>query len=941
MDAGKSHAGPLEVGAGTVTVLPRAAAPHNLPVALTSFVGRERELAELREALAETRLLTLTGPGGCGKTRLALRAGAEVLDRFPGGVWWVELAPLAGEKLVGAAVAEALGVRPLPGTSELQAACAYLASRRALVVLDNCEHLLGACSGATEAVLKAAPEVVVLATSRAPLGVGGETDWRVPPLTLPAPESSSGALAESDAVSLFVERARKVRPGFALSDGNARSVARVCGELDGLPLAIELAAARVRMLSVDQIAAGVSDRFLLLTGGARTAAERQQTLRASVDWSHDLLSVDERVLLRRVAVFAGGFTLEAAESVCAGDGIERDRVLDLLGSLVEQSLVNAEHREAGVRYRLLETVRGYGLERLAGAGEEEAVRTRHRDYYLALAEKAGPQLETGRQREWLERLDPEAANLRRAIGWAAETEPAKALRLCAALTFWWQQRGHLSEADALFSKALEAHDADELTSARAQVMWGRAYLCALSGRFETAIADAEALLAKAEQVGDEGAVARALQVIGMVTSFPDPRACAFPLRRARELADRLGDRLLLMMATGTLALAYTMRDEHDKAKPLLEELLALAQAMGSEEWVTWYWTGMGQAGWVSGEDGWQEKCEQLIDVRRASGDAVNELGVTLALGYSDVDSGQPERAAERIAAVRERAVAQGAFNLPWADHIAARALAAGDHLEEACDAFEALVKTAAGGNAFVLTGAHVDLAETRRLLGELATAEPLALQGREMAERIGNRLMEARANLVLGRIAAARSRWADADELHHRALSAIVDGGYRVELARALEGLAEVAAGLESGAEAVRIQGAAARVRAGLGLVAWKRQRREAERLEARLCKALGDHAFEEAFSGGEALSADDAVGYVRRARGERKRPSEGWESLTPTELEVARHAAAGLTNPQIGKRMFVSKATVKTHLAHIFRKLDVHSRAELTAQAVRRDASS
>jgi predicted ATPase len=308
----------------------------------------------------------LTGPGGCGKSRLALRLAPELLERFPGGVRSVELASLSDERLVAAAVAEALGVRPLPGMTELNAVCAYLAARRALLILDNCEHLLGGCAEAAEAVLQAAAGAVVVATSRAPLGVGGETTWRVPPL--------SQAGASGDAVSLFVERARKARPVFRLTDENAESLARVCGELDGLPLAIELAAARVRMLSLDQIAAGLSDRFRLLVGGLRTASERQQTLRASLDWSHDLLSASERLLLRRLAVFAGGFTLGAAQQVCAGDGVEPERVLDRLGSLVDQSLVTVEHGERAVRYGLLETLRQYGLQRLAASGEEDSGR---------------------------------------------------------------------------------------------------------------------------------------------------------------------------------------------------------------------------------------------------------------------------------------------------------------------------------------------------------------------------------------------------------------------------------------------------------------------------------------------------------------------------------------------------------------------------------------
>ena len=375
VDAVTSHTEQLDAGAGTVTPLRGVAPARGLPVALTSFVGRESELGQLHEVLRQARLVTLSGPGGCGKTRLALELAADLVDRTSGGVWWVDLAWLADARRVGAAVAEALGVRPLPGQTELQAACAYLAARRGLVVLDNCEHLLAGCAETVGALLKAAParsrlghEPVttggggrgrLAGTADVVAGIGARPAGRWPVRTRWRCSSSA--------------RARRA-PAFALSDGNAECVARVCAGVDGLPLAIELAAARLRMLSVEQIASGLGQRFRLLSGGPRTATQRQQTLHASVQWSHELLSRDERVLLRRFSVFAGGFTYEAAEQVCAFDAVERDRLLDLLASLVDQSLVLASEQGSVMRYRLQETMRQFARERLAEAGEEASLR---------------------------------------------------------------------------------------------------------------------------------------------------------------------------------------------------------------------------------------------------------------------------------------------------------------------------------------------------------------------------------------------------------------------------------------------------------------------------------------------------------------------------------------------------------------------------------------
>jgi predicted ATPase/DNA-binding CsgD family transcriptional regulator len=914
------------------------ALPNNLPVALSSFVGRERELAELDRLLERERLVTLTGAGGCGKTRLALQAASESLERFPDGVWWVELAPLAEGELVGAAVAEVLGVRPLPGVTELQACGAWLASRQALVVLDNCEHLLEACAEAVESLLKAAPELLVLATSRAPLRADGETAWRVPSLSLPDLAATRGALARSEAVALFVERARNVQAGFSVTDDNAGSVARLCGELDGLPLAIELAAARVRMLSVEQIAAGVSHRFRLLTGGPRTAVPRLQTLRASVDWSHELLSEEERVLLRRLAVFMGGFTLEAVDEVCARDGIDGDQALDLLASLVDQSLVIAEEHERGVRYGLLETVRQYGLARLAAAGEEETLRGRHRDFFLGLAERAGPELETGRQRAWLELLDPEAANLVAAIDHALSTEPALALRFCAALYRWWCADGRFAEAELAFSRSLEAGGERE-PRLRARALHARAYVAIWAGDFEPAERHATEALALANEVGDGGTSARARCQLGTALLFTNPRAARTELARAAELARTAGDDWALVTAGQITAATYVFQSDHVPGAHANDEIAALAERQGDPFQLArrWLWIAtMAEFGGCFADA--RHALEQVRAAVDATGDPVHETLADTWTARLDTRQGEPERALECLHARLERTLKLGnASAVPLLLVGIAHAELATGRPEPARDRLEGLVPLIEGRDTFDMAWALCLLAEARRLLAD-PTTEATALRAQASAEQLGNRLIGTLARLTLGRLAAARGDWAAAQQHALAHLDACAEGGHACYIPDCLDVLGELAAGLHAHEDAVRLFAVAERARAEIGIVRFPPEENHWAAIDQQLRETLGPEAYEQARSEGAELAIDDAIEWARRARGPRRRPPRGWGSLTPTEAKVAELVAAGLTNPQISERMFVSKATVKTHLAHIFSKLDVHTRAELSAEAVRRD---
>ena len=364
-------------------------AAHNLPAELSTFIGRNSELAELTQTLVAGRLTTLTGVGGVGKTRLGLRVANELAATFADGVWLVELAGLSDPSLVPRALATVLAVHEQPDRSMTDVLADVLRPRQLLVALDNCEHLIEACAALVVTLLRACPGLHVLATSREALGVPGEQVWPVPPLSLPDPSSGEALrqLEASEAVRLFVARCRDALPGFALAEQNAPAVVEICRRLDGLPLAIELAAARIRGLTPEQIAARLDDRFRLLAGGSRTALPRHRTLRGTIEWSHDLLSEPERILFRRLAVFAGGWTVEAAEGICSGDGIAAEDVLDLLLKLVERSLVVADRSGPAVRYRMLETIREYAAERLREAGEEAMLRTRHRDCLLAMAER--------------------------------------------------------------------------------------------------------------------------------------------------------------------------------------------------------------------------------------------------------------------------------------------------------------------------------------------------------------------------------------------------------------------------------------------------------------------------------------------------------------------------------------------------------------------------
>jgi len=557
---------------------------HNLPIQLTSFIGREREIAEVKRLLGAARLVTLTGSGGAGKTRLSLQAAADVVEGFPDGAWVAEFAPIADPALVPKAAASALNVPEQPGRDMTATLVDALRSRALLLVLDNCEHLLAACADLAAVLLRSCPQVRILATSREGLGVPGETLWRVPSLSLPdvhrLPPSEDLVLYE--AVRLFVDRAMATTPEFTVTSENAPAVAQVCRQLDGIPLAIELAAARVKVLAVEQIAARLDDRFRLLTGGSRTVLPRHQTLRGAIDWSYHLLSEPEQVLLRSLSVFAGGWTLEAAETVCAGGSTESASILDLLMSLVDKSLVVAETQRGEARYRLLETIRQYGWDRLVESKEAGDLRTRHRDWYLDLAERAEPKFRGPEQVAWLKRLETEHDNLRTALEWSkAEEGRAEAwLRLAAALHWFWFMRGDFTEGREWLEGALSIKS-NASSSVRARALCGAGLLALRQGDSKAEMLLQEGL-ALFEKLRDNWGTAYSLHHLAHVAERQgDYQKAAALFEESLSLFRKAENRWGIGLSLHCLGDVTLGRGDYGRAKALLEESLPLCREVGN------------------------------------------------------------------------------------------------------------------------------------------------------------------------------------------------------------------------------------------------------------------------------------------------------------------------------------------------------------------------
>ncbi|MFF0415126.1 ATP-binding protein [Kitasatospora sp. NPDC004745] len=644
---------------------PREPEPGRLPAEVTGFVGRRRELTELARLLAGARLVTVTGPGGVGKSRLALRAAARAAGAFPDGTWLVEVAPVQDPLLLGHAVLEALRLTDGTARPPMDVLTERLAGRRLLLVLDGCEHLVAACAELTEALLRGLPGVRVLATSRAPLRACGEHLHTLAPLPVgPLPVGRVGSDALPDAVRLFSDRARAVLPSFEVTAANAEAVGLLCRRLDGIPLAVELAAGRLRALSVEQITARLDDRFRLLTGGSRTALPRHQTLRTTIGWSHELCTAQERLLWARLSVFAGSFDLDAAEYLCAGDGLDAEDVLDLLDELVAKSVVLREESSFGVRFRLLDTLRDYGSHWLRAAGEEQRLLRRHRDWYLGVATWGEVEWFGPRQAETAERTELAHTNLRAALEFclAEPGEEQIALLLAGTLWFYWVGCGHLGEGRHWLDRALALDR--EPTEARAKALWVTGYMATLQGDLATARPALEECRRQALDTGDDRALAYAVHRQGcaaLIGDEPDRAAELFEeaLWHYRTIGELNSN---VVMAMFELGVAYLFQGDVESGELWFGQARELCEEHG-EQWAYAYVLyAMAYSHWMDGAvRSARALARESVRLNHLFHDL---LGIVLAidlLALLETEPGGPGEPGD----LREARVLQGAAHRIW------------------------------------------------------------------------------------------------------------------------------------------------------------------------------------------------------------------------------------------------------------------------------------
>jgi predicted ATPase/class 3 adenylate cyclase len=890
--------------------LPRDFAPprvspaevRNLPASLSSFIGREREIAEVEELLVTDRLVTLTGAGGCGKTRLALEVAACKLDLFADGVWFVDLAPLSDRQLVGQTVAHALGAREEPGRPVFDTLEGFVAHRELLIVVDNCEHLIHACAVLVEHLLRAGSGVRVLATSREVLGLPGERVWRVPSLSLADQGASPDVVMSSESARLFLERARAVRADLVVSDEDVADLAEIVSRLDGIPLALELAAARVGMLSLAQIATRLDGRFGLLNRGPRTALPRQQTLAGAIDWSYGLLSDLERTLFRRLSIFAGGFSLEAVEAVTTGPGLNLSDILDLVANLAAKSLVVVMGQGSSQRYRLLETIRAYAADKLGGTGEQADLCDRHLAWFLDLAELAEPQLAGPGRGRLMQALEADQENFRRALDHSVETGTVDhGLRLAAALAPFWTSHGSWKEACDYFEELLQLASDDGPHLSKALVAAGSMFM--LRGDYARSEVLLERARTRADTAGDAGILAQSLSGLGYIAFRRSRQDEAEALwTEALDAGRKAGDSRVSATVLRSLAIAAGARGDQQRCARLLEEGLALASKGGDEQLRRLLLSSAAEMNlWMGRYVLARDQYAEALQLADEIGDQTGRASLLADLGWIGFLRGEYDEArtcaveAISIAAAAgnkrvwagglrlmgELSACRGAYHeahqlldrsLELARQLAAPAEIAGVLCSQACLALDQTSFDEAGRLVEELLALRPLLHTMRRVshswvLGEVARANGDMEQARahyqsDLSESEGSPSprMQALALRGLADVAIAEGDLAQAAALNAQSLALRAQMEDSLGIANSLEAVAAVAVATDGHQRAARLLGAARGLRARLGAAFSPREQRELSPTRTAIADMLGTDLAERELSAGQQLTVAEAI---------------------------------------------------------------------------------
>ena len=849
---------------------------NNLPSQLTSFIGREHEIAEVKRLLGATRLLTLTGAGGCGKSRLALQVASEVLDDYPDGVWLVELAALGEPSLVTQQVASVVGVQEEPGEALLTTLTNFLKSRKMLVVLDNCEHLIQTCAELANTLLKACPDLRILSTSREPLGISGETTWRVPSMSLPDLEHLPDleSLTQYEAVRLFIDRARSVSPRFEVTNENAPSVAQVCHRLDGIPLAIELAAVRVRMLSAEQINERVEDRFRLLTGGSRSALPRQQTLRALVDWSYDLLSESEQVLFSRLSVFAGGFTLDAAEAVCADGDVETDDVLDLLSGLVDKSLVTTERVPEGpARYQMLETLRHYGLEHLSARREdEEATRDRYTAYFQSLLREAD---EAGRPgwEKWSSRLEQEHDNLRAVLQVSLEGHDVDLGLGTARLMYsFWDARGHWSEGREWLAKFLDLPEASRRTESRAKALQAAGDLAMFQYDRESAWRLLEESLDIFRELGNRAGEAYDLESMAYLSKvFGDFEAACRLAEDSLAILREIGDKKRIANSLYLLGQVHHMQSDDEAARTYYEEALEAHKEAGNRQGVAYALNNLGLLAYYVGDlSTARARYEESLAISRELGDTHTMVMWIQNLGGVSLAEGDHAKARSYFEQGLNLSREQGFKNLIASSlrALGSVSIHEGDHETAALYCEESLSISRELKDRPQIAAALVDLGNIAQYQGDYLVARDLCEQGHAIYRELGDRGGVSLSLINFGEIAYTLDEYGAARSYFEEALTIGQELGEKHTVNGALDGFASLAVAESQPGRAITLAGAAAALRDAINYSLPPPEQARMDRILDPAHQKLGEDAYQAAWSEGQKMSVDEAVTYALQEAG-------------------------------------------------------------------------